>query len=74
MTGLQSGNPSTLSAKLSTLPEVHKNRASVAFLNALRDVDAFFADVELREIQKLEEDNKEGPDVIKQTFESLWDP
>ncbi|OXV05357.1 hypothetical protein Egran_06874, partial [Elaphomyces granulatus] len=47
------------------LPEVHKNRASVAFLNALRDVDTFFADAELREIQKLEEDGKEGPDVIK---------
>ena len=47
------------------LPEVHKNRASVTFLNALRDVDALFADAELREIQKLEEDDKEGPDVIK---------
>jgi len=47
------------------LPEVHKNRASVAFLNALRDVDTFFTDAELREIQKLEEDGKEGPDVIK---------
>jgi hypothetical protein len=47
------------------LPEVHDNRASIDFLNAVKAVDIHFAENQLDKIQDLEEEGKECPDVLQ---------
>jgi len=47
------------------LPEVHDNRASIDFLNAVKAVDVHFAENQLDKIQDLEEQGKECPDVLQ---------
>ena len=47
------------------LPEVHDNRASIDFLNAVKAVDIHFAENQLDKIQDLEEEGKKCPDVLQ---------
>jgi hypothetical protein len=47
------------------LPEVHDNRASIDFLNAIKIIDVYFAENQLDKIQDLEEQGEVCPDVLK---------
>ena len=50
-------------AKALNLPEVHGDRASIDFLNALESIDAHFAEIQLAEVQKCEDSGEACADV-----------
>ena len=51
--------------KALNLPEVHDNRSSIDFLNALKPIDIHFVESQLDKIQDLEENGEQSPDVLK---------
>jgi transposase InsO family protein len=51
--------------KEANLPEVHDNRASIDFLNAIRSTDSYFAENFLHDIQKQESEGKDSLTVLQ---------